>query len=297
MILADEQVATREVKGWSGLHLLHFSGSSCSQKVRILLGEKQLPWISHHVNLGRNAHVSPWFLGINPRGVVPVLVHDGQVHVESNDILEYLDSLPSPATSFMPLDGTERETMRSSLVLEDSLHTDLRNLTMGFIYPRRLTQKTEQTLLRYEREGAENPSRMKEVRWWRDFARQGVTEDAARASCLAFGKAFAVLNARLGEQTWLIGGRISILDIAWFISVHRLRLAGYPLSRHPHVLAWYDRLRVRPAFAREIATPLPVAGVMMGYRLYRIMRRTTLARVCFFVPNTTQGDTRHHDQS
>ena len=289
MILADEQVVTREVKDWAGLHLLHFSGSSCSQKVRILLGEKQLPWVSHHVNLVRNAHVTPWFLGINPRGVVPVLVHDGRVHVESNDILEYLDSLPSPAASFMPLSEHERETVRSSLALEDALHVDLRNLTMGFIYPRRLTQKTEETLQRYEREGAENPNRMKEVRWWRDFARQGVTEDAARASCSAFAQAFAVLDARLAAHTWLIGERISILDIAWFISVHRLRLAGYPLSRHPHVRAWYERLRLRPAFAREIATPLPVTAIMTGYRLYRMLRRTTLARIASSVPNPKQG--------
>ena len=48
MILADAQVTTSEVKSWKGLHLLHFAGSSCSQKVRILLGEKNLPWVSHH---------------------------------------------------------------------------------------------------------------------------------------------------------------------------------------------------------------------------------------------------------
>ena len=92
MKLDDGAVTTSEVKAWKGLHLLHFSGSSCSQKVRILLGEKQLAYTSHHIDIARNAHVTPWFLGINPRGVVPVLVHDGVVHVESNDILEYLDA-------------------------------------------------------------------------------------------------------------------------------------------------------------------------------------------------------------
>ena len=35
--------------------------------------------------------MQPWFLGINPRGLVPVLVHDGAVHIESNDIIQYLD--------------------------------------------------------------------------------------------------------------------------------------------------------------------------------------------------------------
>ncbi|MEM9730892.1 MAG: glutathione S-transferase N-terminal domain-containing protein, partial [Myxococcota bacterium] len=84
MRLPDPQVTTAEVKGWQGVHLLHFRSSSCSQKVRAFLAEKQLRYESRHVNLPRNEHVTPWFLGINPRGVVPVLVHDGVVHIESN---------------------------------------------------------------------------------------------------------------------------------------------------------------------------------------------------------------------
>ena len=91
MQLSDEAVTTPEVKSWQGLHLLHFQGSACSQKVRIFLAEKGLTWESHPVDLLRQAHATSWFLGINPRGVVPVLVHDGVVHVESNDIMEYLD--------------------------------------------------------------------------------------------------------------------------------------------------------------------------------------------------------------
>jgi len=97
MILPDDAVTTEEVTGWKGLHLLHFQRSSCSQKVRVLLREKGLTWHSHPVDLAAQKHVSPWYLGINPRGVVPVLVHDGVVHVESNDMMEYLDALPSDA--------------------------------------------------------------------------------------------------------------------------------------------------------------------------------------------------------
>lgn len=51
MLLAESQIKTREVLNWQGLHLLHFSMSSCSQKARILLREKSLDWISHPVNL------------------------------------------------------------------------------------------------------------------------------------------------------------------------------------------------------------------------------------------------------
>ena len=48
-----------EVKGFRGLHLYHFVMSNCSQRVRIALEEKGLPWVSHHLNLGMNEHATP----------------------------------------------------------------------------------------------------------------------------------------------------------------------------------------------------------------------------------------------
>jgi glutathione S-transferase len=39
-----------------------------------------------------NENLTDHFLGINPRGLVPVLVHDGDVYIECNDILTYLES-------------------------------------------------------------------------------------------------------------------------------------------------------------------------------------------------------------
>ena len=60
--------------------------------------------------------------------LVPVLVHDGVVHVESNDIMEYLDELPSPMPPFFPQNASERARVRESLALEDSLHMDLQGV-------------------------------------------------------------------------------------------------------------------------------------------------------------------------
>src|SRR5204863_9569893 len=87
--LVESDIKTPEVLDWKGVHVLHFMGSSCSQKVRVFLNVKGIPWESHHVDLMANENFRPWFLGINPRGLVPVLVHDGAVHIESNDIIAY----------------------------------------------------------------------------------------------------------------------------------------------------------------------------------------------------------------
>jgi glutathione S-transferase len=279
MILPDDQVTTEEVKTWKGLHLLHFQSSSCSQKVRVLLREKGLEWTSHSIDLAAQKHVSPWYLGINPRGVVPVLVHDGVVHVESNDILEHLDGLPSAAEPFFPQNESERAWVKDNLALEDSLHMDLRNLTMGFIMPKRLAQKSEATLERWEREGRSDPKRALEVKWWRDYARDGIPAETAQASRDAHRKAFELLEERLADSTWLIGERLSVLDIAWFITTLRLSNAGYPLSEHPKLAAWHERLAQRPAFAEETSDPLLLRAALPVYRLARRLAGTTLTDV------------------
>ena len=85
--LVNGDIKTREVLDWKGVHVLHFMGSSCSQKLRIFLNVKGIEWESHPVDLFTNENFQPWFLGINPRGLVPVLVDDGAVHIESNDII------------------------------------------------------------------------------------------------------------------------------------------------------------------------------------------------------------------
>ena len=38
--LIDSDIKTREVLDWRGVHVLHFAGSSCSQKLRIFLNAK-----------------------------------------------------------------------------------------------------------------------------------------------------------------------------------------------------------------------------------------------------------------
>ena len=70
--LVDNDIRTREVLGWQGVHVLHCMGSSCSQKFRVFLSLKKIPWQSHPIDLPSNENVQPRFLGINPRGLVPV---------------------------------------------------------------------------------------------------------------------------------------------------------------------------------------------------------------------------------
>lgn len=268
--LLDSDIRTREVLGWKGVHILHYSGSSCSQKLRIFLNLKGIPWQSHLVDLHANENFQPWFLGINPRGLVPVLVHDGAVHIESNDIIEYLEkTFPTPR--LIP-PGFETE-VSALLKHEDDLHLDLRTLSFRFVFAPPGPPKPAAALQSYAANGsgtvrgAADREKAVQIEFWERTTREGFTDQAARTSALKFRAEFEALDRRLAGHPYLFGDALSVVDIAWFIYANRLRHAGYPIARlHPNLAAWLDRLGARPEFAKEVAMPPEVEARIQATR-------------------------------
>ena len=255
--LIDSDIRTREVLGWKGMHVLHFMGSSCSQKLRVFLNLKGIDWVSHPIDLPGHENFQPWFLGINPRGLVPVLVHDGAVHIESNDIIQYLEKV-FPAPKLIPA-GHENE-VAALLRHEDDLHLDLRTLSFRFVFRPPGPPKAPTALESYAANGSGTVQGLKDrdkeiqIEFWQRAAKEGFSDERARASANKFRAEFAALDKRLAGQPYLMGKDLSVLDIAWLIYVHRLSLGGYPFARlHPHLNAWAEKLRARPEFAKEIA--------------------------------------------
>ena len=95
-----------------GLHLFQFVTSNCSQRVRIALEEKQIAWTAHNLDSARWEQIQPGYRAINPNRVVPTLVHDGRVYVESNDIIEYLDDTFAQP-NLRPRDAAARNRLRA----------------------------------------------------------------------------------------------------------------------------------------------------------------------------------------
>ena len=96
------------------LDVYHFTPSPCSRKVRICLAEKCLEWVDRRLDSRAGEHLKPDYLKLNPNGVVPTLIHDGRVIIDSSVICEYLDEV-FPEISLSPADPVSRAHMREWL--------------------------------------------------------------------------------------------------------------------------------------------------------------------------------------
>ena len=235
-----------------GLHLFHFAVSNCSQRVRLALEEKGLAWTSHHMNLPGNEHVSPDYQRINPNGVVPTLVHDGQVVIESNDILAYLDEhFPDPP--LCPTSPDERRRMDAGIAASSAFQSTIKVLSHELIFrPFRKVGPEEIEL--YEREHRD-PSL---VAFLRDFAENGPAwKQRVERAHEQMRSALDALEERLAHSDWLSGPAHGLADISWAVNFNRLQQAGVDLSAWPRLQEWGARVLARPAFDRAVASYQP----------------------------------------
>ena len=283
--LLDTDIKTREVLDWQGVHLIHFKFSSCSQKTRIFLNLKGINWASHPVNLAKQENYSDWFLGINPRGLVPILVHDGVVHIESNDILSYLETTFAEPL-LMP--QAHKAEIERGLQEEDDLHMDIRAITMRFLTPGRVAQKKPERIENYSADngtivGLADPHKEIEIEFWQRYAKEGISDEQAHRAANRFRQVYERLDKKLENGGNLAGEHITVLDIAWFIYTQRLTMAGYPFKQmHLNVSSWYERLSKQAAFSQEVRSPLAMSLMLAAMQSLQKLKGTTLSKIADF---------------
>jgi glutathione S-transferase len=231
-----------------GLHLFHADISNCSMRVRMVLAEKGLPWTSHHRDLRKKETVTPEYFGIHPKGLVPTLVHDGVVHIESNEIIEYLDeTFPDPP--LQPAADDARREMRDWLRTATDIHVPA---VKTLIY----TRKIGKVLHKNEADDAKYRSlqRDPELLAFHSRASTGVglpKEQVDRAEETLI-RLFDKADRALSQHQWLVGDRFSLADISWVPLHFTLTGVDFPFHRYPHVSAWADAIRERPSFQEGV---------------------------------------------
>ena len=113
------------LKTLEGLHLWHAPMSSCSQRVRLVLAETGRDWESHPVDLEKDEHATPEYQAIHPKGLVPAFVDNGDLIIESIDIIQHV------AGEGSALAATDAPEL---LQLADAAQVDLKLLTFEFLF-------------------------------------------------------------------------------------------------------------------------------------------------------------------
>lgn len=235
------------------LELYHNAASTCSQKVRLVLDEKGLEFESHVVDLVAGAQHDPEYVKLNPNHVVPTLVDDGRVFIESSLINEYLDEA-YPDTPLRPADPAGRHATRLWIKrVDEKVHPAASVITFAIGARQALLNQPAEVRERNVESIPDPASRA---------ARRSVLEHGVKAPEFAGALARFVdlLDAiQASDGTWLSGDAFGLADATVLPYVLRLdHLAMTPLiEARPRVAEWYAAVQARPSYATAVSAWVP----------------------------------------
>jgi glutathione S-transferase len=228
------------------LTLYNAAQSTCSQKVRICLAEKHLPFDDVRLDLGKGKdHLKPEYLKINPNGVVPTLIDDGNVIIDSSVICEYLDE-KYPEVRLTPDDLVQRAKMRAWVRFLEEVPTAavrVPSFNMGFL-PR------YEGLSREQFNAQQADIRPIRKQFYRRMGPSGFKKDDVDASLEQLGSTCRRMHEALADGPWLLGTQYSLADIIAAPLIDRMADLGFSeiWEPYPRVTEWYQRIQARSAF-------------------------------------------------
>jgi glutathione S-transferase len=179
-------------------------------KVRLLLAHLGLPYERRTVDVVDRSNRPELLGGLNPALRVPTLVlDDGRPLAESGAILWYLGE----GSRFVPEDPYERAQVLQWMFFEQ-----------------------------YDHEPA-----IAVARFWLAYSgRADEFADRLAERQAAGRRALAAMDEHLGGRTYLVGGRLTLADVALYAYTHVAHEGGFDLQPYPAVRAWLDRVASEP---------------------------------------------------
>jgi glutathione S-transferase len=238
--------------------LYHGRTSVCSIKARLALAEKGVNFDSKLLTL-RGDQFDPDYINLNPNAVVPTLLHDGNVIIESTVIMHYVDEAFA-GEPLMPADPLARARARMiTKLVDEHVHISCMTLTFATANRAHLARMTAQEM---EVELAKAPDpRRSEIK--RQVVRRGLEAplvvEALRHQQILHNQ----IEAAMKRGPFLAGASYSLADAAatpYIWRLQQLKLA--PLwEQLPGVAAWYERMRARPSFKTAVEAWLTPADI------------------------------------
>ena len=231
------------------LELYHNINSVCAQKVRIALAEKGQKFEDHILTL-RGDQNEPAYLKLNPNGVVPTLVHDGQPIVESSLILYYIDDI-FPDPSLMPKEPSLRHRVRMyNKLIDEYLHNACTILTFATAFrPNFLKVPREVWLAEINKAPLKRRAEYK-----RSVIEHGLDSEFVVDALAEHQKLLSWMVTSLQSASYLAGKSFSNADCAvipYVLRLEVLKLQGL-WAPYPAIADWWARMRTRPSVKSSI---------------------------------------------
>ncbi|MBD2258533.1 glutathione S-transferase family protein [Pseudanabaena sp. FACHB-2040] len=243
--------------------------------MRLVLAEKNIAWKSHIVNWLTFENLQPNYIRLNPKGVVPTLVHNGKVICDSAVIIRHLDQ-HFPGPKLTPADPALQETMNAWIDRQNRF--PMRAIMYGNLkgIDRLVAHRTvaikEKLLPRLIQQHPDlkelYAAKLADVQIWNQ-----TLQDAEKIAQIntQIEPLLDPLTHQLSQSDWLCGADYSLADAVWTTVLSRLEELGFgPLwegGKRDAIAPYLSRLKARPSYSAAIQNDtMPVSMVLSGLR-------------------------------
>jgi glutathione S-transferase len=210
--------------------------------VRIALHEKGREATDHIMTL-RGDQFEPAYLKLNPNGVVPTLIHDGEPITESSLILYYIDdAFPEPP--LMPKSPRQQHSVRMyNKLIDEYVHNSCMILTFATAFRPAFLKMTPEA---WQAEISKTPLKRR-AEYKRSVIEHGLDSEFVAESLAHHRKLLSWMADSLKRGPYLAGEGFSNADCAVIPYILRLELLklGGMWERYPVVAEWWARMRAR----------------------------------------------------
>ncbi len=233
------------------VELYHHGSSVCAAKARLALAEKGVEWKGHYIDILKGDQFTREYQRLNPKAVVPTLVHDGHVILESTVICEYIDEV-FPAPPLKPASASERATMRLwTKSVDELLHPMCGEITFAASHRHTIARLGPEKLAEFL---ASTPPLSVTHKWHsrkKEIVALGLEAPDVGDAFRAYDAFLEKMEKALATRPWLAGDTFSLADIGVAPYVNRLAMLGmsemWTVSR-PRLTDWFERIKARPTF-------------------------------------------------
>jgi len=241
--------------------------SICSQRARLVLVEKQIPFKGVMLHYDKFETLSPSYLGINPRGLVPTVVADGEVVFDSATIMRYINNR-YVGPELTPGDENEVARINQEIVAADffpirdmvfwtAKHRGDHGAThsgWGFDMVKKYIETMESFKTQYPDFAENYELKLKD---WRGQIGRINSEATMERSRNLVEETMDDFEQRLETKNYLVGENYSLADLTWTPILIRLQYSlGYKIwgdELRPNLERYFeDRIKGRGSFKAAI---------------------------------------------